>query len=44
MRWLEVATTADAIARALADHDIAPRAPPAPRPTVAEQLGLPFTV
>jgi hypothetical protein len=41
MRWLEVATTPDAIARALSDHGIAPRAPP-PSATAPEQLTLPF--
>jgi hypothetical protein len=42
MRWLEVATTPDAIARALSDHGIAPRAPPPPSATAPEQLTLPF--
>jgi hypothetical protein len=42
MRWLEVATTPDAIARALSAHGIAPRAPPPPSATALEQLTLPF--
>jgi hypothetical protein len=40
MRWLEAATTPDAIARLLAQHDLAPRAPPTPPAPPAGQLTL----
>ena len=42
MRWLEAATTPDAIARLLADHGLAPRAPPHRSPPPPGQLRLPF--
>jgi hypothetical protein len=46
MRWLEIATTPDAIARLMAKHGLAPRPPPPPphprRPVSLAQLSLPF--
>ena len=42
MRWLEAATTPDAISRLLADHGLAPRAPPHRSPLPSGQLRLPF--
>ena len=44
MRWVEAATTPDAIARLLTKHGLAPRAPPKCPPPLALQLELPFTV
>jgi hypothetical protein len=41
MRWTEVATEPDAIARALADHGLRARAPPAKR-APSSQLGFAF--
>lgn len=43
MRWVEAATTPEAIARLMAKHGLAPRAPPTRQPPVAMQLELPFT-
>jgi hypothetical protein len=46
MRWLEIATSPDAIARLMAKHGLAPRPPPPPphprRPVSLAQLSLPF--
>ena len=44
MRWVEAATTPDAIARLMAQHGLAPERPPRPPRTVPaiEQLRLPF--
>jgi hypothetical protein len=43
MRWAEVATTPEAIARLITQHGIPTRSPPTPRPTVPRgQLRLPF--
>jgi hypothetical protein len=43
MKWLEVATEPDAIARALADHGLAPRPPPKAKPSPFGQLAFGFT-
>ena len=43
--WLQVATQPNAIGRAMADHELAPRRPapiPLSRPPHDEQLHLPF--
>jgi hypothetical protein len=45
MRWVEAATTPDAIARLMANHGLAPRPPPRPSTGPAASLGqqeLPF--
>jgi hypothetical protein len=42
MRWVEAATTPEPIARLMAKHGFAPRAPPTRRPPLAMQLELPF--
>ena len=45
MRWVEAATTPDAIARLMASHGLAPERPPRPRRAAAAQVGqlpLPF--
>jgi hypothetical protein len=43
MRWVEAATTPDSIARLMAKHGLAPRAPPRRPPTPTLQLELPFS-
>ena len=44
MRWLEAATTPDAIGRLMANHGLAPRPPPARRAaSIPEQLPMPFS-
>ena len=44
MRWLEAATTPDAIRRLMANHGLAPRPPPARHAAaIAAQLALPFS-
>lgn len=42
MRWVEAATTPEAVNRLLADHGLGPRAPPEPLPPIVGQLCLPF--
>jgi hypothetical protein len=47
MRWVEAATTPDAIARLMAQHGLAPERPPRPprgAAAAAGQLRLPFGV
>lgn len=44
MRWIEAATKPEAIARLLAKHGLAPRAPPTRPPSRALQLDLLFMV
>ncbi|MCP4243707.1 MAG: transposase [bacterium] len=43
MRWIEAATTPEAVSRLLADHGLGPRAPPEPPPPTLGQLRLPFS-
>jgi hypothetical protein len=44
MRWLEVATEKNAIARLLARHDLAEPPPPHPRAPPVGQLPLPLAL
>jgi len=43
MKWVEAATTPEAVNRLLAAHGLGPRAPPEPLPPIPGQLCLLFT-